>query len=162
MAVSSLTAKRLREILEYDPVTGIFRRRSSGKRVGTINRALGYRLISVDDVRHYEHRLAWLYVYGRWPKVQMDHINRNRADNRLDNLREANHSESLCNQRVRKDSKSGFRGVVWNSQNGKWKAVVQKDGKRYFAGFFTDASTASKARDAAAKRLHGEFVFFNR
>jgi hypothetical protein len=95
----TLTAERLREILGYDPETGLFTRLvrtgriRAGEVAGTAH-SRGYRSIVIDGRVYLSHRLAWLYVHGEWPPEQIDHINRNRADNRLVNLRAAKQSQN--------------------------------------------------------------------
>jgi hypothetical protein len=103
MAKKNLTAERLRELVDYDPETGKFtwtRNRAykalGGTAAGYLN-TNGYARITIDSVSHAAHRLAWLHVYGEWPKASIDHINRNRQDNRIANLREATQSEQNAN-----------------------------------------------------------------
>lgn len=103
MAKADLTPERLRELLEYDPETGKFtwlRNRAfkalGGTHAGYLN-SNGYLRITVDDVSYAAHRLAWLYVHGRWPDKTIDHINRNKQDNRIANLRDVTHSEQNYN-----------------------------------------------------------------
>src|SRR5712664_3026918 len=123
-----LTAERLRELLNYDPETGIFRwdvvRRGCGigKEAGTSVSA-GYRQISIDRRAYSEHRLARLYVHGHWPLDEIDHINGVRDDNRLSNLRQATRSENAQNQRrAQSRSKIGILGVTLH--RGKFQAQI--------------------------------------
>jgi hypothetical protein len=123
MAGNDLTAERLRELLHYDPETGVFtwlprqremfrearhhaiwNTRYSGKRAGHAGAALGYETISVIDRAYFSHRLAWLYVHGAWPLCEIDHINGVRTDNRIVNLRDV--ARGVNQQNIRKSLKS--------------------------------------------------------
>jgi hypothetical protein len=103
-----LTQSRLKELLIYDPDTGIFRRRIAcgiavaGSTPGNIN-AMGYLDISIGCKRYYAHRLAWLYVYGEWPSLEIDHINCDRLDNRISNLRDVTHHQNMNNLRFHRE-----------------------------------------------------------
>lgn len=159
-----LTADRLREVLDYDPATGVFTWREKSApdsriRPGTVAGYVqhGYRLINVDNRQYRAHRMAWLYVHGEWPTDDIDHINGVRDDNRIANLREATRSENLQNQRrARRDNRSGFLGV---SANGKrWKAEIIEGVRRQHLGTFDTPGEAHEAYLAAKRRLHPFFV----
>lgn len=164
-SAEGLSLDRVRECLDYDPPTGIFtwRKRTSNRiRVGGVagvKAVNGYIYIALDDYRLLAHRVAWFYVYGEWPKEQLDHINRDRADNRLANLRPASMSENACNGILRSTNSSGFRGVSLDKRKTKkkWLAQIVKDGKQHCVGYFSSKEEAADAYREAAKRLHGEF-----
>ena len=149
-----LTAYRLREVLDYDEGTGIFLR--DGKCAGGPN-GNGYLRIRVDGVRYLSHRLAWLYVYGVWPTNQIDHINLNKTDNRISNLRDASRSENHANMPVSKANTSGFKGVYWAPNISRWRATVKVNGKKRNLGYFHSAKDASAAYEVAAREIFGEF-----
>lgn len=159
-----LTADRLRDVLEYDPETGVFRWRVS-RRGGTATegalagskRVDGYRAIKVDGVKYKEHRLAWLYMTGEWPVHQIDHINLVRDDNRWSNLREADHASNMRNCRERRHGSSGVKGVSWHKRRERWSAQIRVDGKLHYLGLFADINEAAAAYAAASERYHGEF-----
>jgi len=117
--VDKLTYDRLKEVLFYDQNTGIFlwkyskQSRFVGEIAGSKNNK-GYRSISIDGVLYKEHRLAWFYVYGKWPENEIDHINRIKIDNKISNLREVTKSQNRQNINVKKNNKSGCRGVSWH------------------------------------------------
>lgn len=114
-----LTAKRLREVLHYDPDTGVFRwrvtlsqRNPAGRIAGCLHKRLGCLYIGVDGVSHKAHRLAWLYMVGRWPEKGIDHIDGDHANNRFANLREATQAENTQNlHAAHRDSSTGLLGV---------------------------------------------------
>jgi HNH endonuclease len=154
----------LKENLEYDPETGHFtwrtagRRRLVGGRAGTRNKVSGYRLIYIDGcAQHYEHRLAWLYVHGEWPK-ELDHINGVRDDNRIANLRSVNRSKNSINSRIRSDNKSGVKGVYYDLRSHKWSAEIIFEGEKSFLGYYKTKDEAVAARRAAEAVLHREFA----
>ena len=152
-----LTAEKLRELLHYDPETGIFTWKvstSNGVKVGDITgcpSGPGYLGIRLQRRLHSAHRLAWLYVYGRWPKGQIDHINRNRTDNRICNLREVSHKQNNQNRSKAGNNTSGHTGVVWHKQRSKWQATIKHNQKNVSLGLFTNLEDAVAARKAAEK-----------
>jgi len=159
-----LTAERLRDVLNYDPETGVFtwRKRISirikvGSRAGRVNWK-GYRMIGIDGALIMEHRLAWLYVYGEWPDRQIDHINRDKSDNRIANLRLATNSQNHINKGLQKNNTSGFKGVIWEPSLGKWRARIKINGKNKYLGVHRTREAAAAARRVAEQRHFGEFA----
>ena len=152
-----LTAEYLRSILHYDPATGIFTWKVSTSnriKVGDIAGCPGgggYPQIRAQRRLHQAHRLAWLYVYGEWPKGQIDHINRNRSDNRISNLREVTNKQNGQNKSKRSDNTSGHPGVHWYKQSSKWVACIMHNYKRIHLGCFSVLEEAIAARKAAEK-----------
>ena len=127
--MSSLTRERLRELLEYDPVSGVFiwtvGRRGTAKKgtiAGRVN-SKGYREISIDGRRYKAHRLAWLHEHGYWPKHQIDHINRGRDDNRILNLRDVVQSVNLANTGPQKNNTSGVKYV--HKSGNRWVVSIK-------------------------------------
>lgn len=157
-----ITQERLKELLAYDPESGLFYRKlvldrkgKIGDLAGHISKHLKYRIISVDEVQYFAHRLAWLYIYGEWAPYQIDHINRDRSDNRIANLRLAkNRSEQMQNQTIRRDNVSGYQGVRWYPAYGKWVAYITVNKKRKTIGYFADVADAISARESSKKELH--------
>ena len=163
MSIRILTQLRLKEILHYDCELGIFTRAKAlpPYKVGEIaghKHHRGYINIRVDGRLYWAHRLAWLYVYGAWPKDQLDHINRNREDNRIANLREASNGENQQNRKVQSTSKTGFTGVTFDKTKGKWCARITKDKKLYNLGHFSNLEDAINTHSEAKRKLH---TFFN-
>ena len=150
----------LREILSYDPETGEFKwavRRKGTRGLGStagVTLSNGYRQIMIDGNHYLEHRLAYMWMTGDFPSQDIDHINRDRADNRWFNLRVVNKSENMFNRRLDKRNKFGYTGVSWDASRGKWKANIQAYRKPEFLGFFDSVESASSAYQAAKLKLH--------
>jgi hypothetical protein len=118
----------------------------------------GYWRICLYDVRYPAHRLAWLYSYGVWPREEIDHINGEKSDNRLTNLRLATHSENRANAGPQKNNSSGYKGVGFNKKTGKWRATIRKDRRPISLGYFATAEEAHSAYKGAAVRLFGPYA----
>lgn len=157
-----LTASRLREVLNYDPETGVFRWKMRRKlRVGTIagtDHIKGYRSIVIDREFYLAHRLAWLYVHGEWPTEQIDHINLDKKDNRIANLRLATNAQNHANKPLQSNNTSGVKGVVWDKARSKWIAQIKVGGKNIHCGRYVDFDEACAVRAEAMQQYHGEFA----
>jgi hypothetical protein len=164
-----LTQEELKQLFHYDLETGIFkvvdtytkgmRRGNSafyaGKIIG-ISDKLGYLSVNLSGRNYRLHRLAFLYVQGNIPKV-VDHINGNPSDNRWVNLRACTQGENRRNQRLDRRNKTGFKGVHFNKEVGKFRAYIRHNYKRTYLGFFDSAEEAYAAYCKSARELHGEF-----
>ena len=156
---NDLTSERLRELLSYDPETGDFRcvaKRPGLKfdRMDGRKKNQGYLLICVDRYAYSAHRLAWLYVHGKWPADQIDHINGVRDDNRIANLREATHTQNHQNRENSPKNVSGHPGVSRHKMAGKWRAQISHFGKYRHLGVFDSIEDAVEARKAAKAEYH--------
>ncbi len=156
-----ITIQRLKELVTYDAETGCFAwvRRMRGVKPGRAPGHLaahGYWTIRLDQRPYYAHRLAWLYMTGEWPALEVDHINGNPSDNRWTNLRAADRTQNVVNRPRRRDSSSGFKGV-YRARSGRFTCQVRIDGKARHLGTFDTAEEAFAARNAEAQRLYGEF-----
>jgi hypothetical protein len=158
-----LTAERLRELMDYDPETGVFTRRvhagargrgRAGDVAGSVDDK-GYIRIVVDGRRRLAHRLAWLYVTGEWPAEQIDHISGVRDDNRMCNLREATHAEN-CRNAKRRSGRTGFKGVV--PRGNRYIARIKKGGRCIHLGTFETPEAAHAAYRLGAVEHYGEFA----
>tara|TARA_R110000850_G_scaffold173515_1_gene299162 strand:- start:145 stop:654 length:510 start_codon:yes stop_codon:yes gene_type:complete len=159
-----ITQAELKELLTYNPETGIFNwlvkpsnRVNISDAVGSITDE-GYIRISIKSKRYRAHRLAWLYIYAEHPKNVIDHINHICDDNRIVNLREASRSQNGCNQGVNIANTSGLKGVYWNKSANKWHAQIRMSGKKKYLGYFTDKNEAYQAYCKAADEYHKEFA----
>ena len=154
MTANILTQDRLKEILHYDPETGIFTRRKNqggikaGSTAGNVTEQ-GYIRIKVDRKLHYAQRLVWLYVHGHFPEDEMDHINHIRDDNRLINLRKCSRLENMKNKSRYKCNSSGRTGISWHKRERKWHARIRVNKKIIHLGSFKDIDDAVKSREEA-------------
>lgn len=158
-----LTQKGLKEVLNYDPITGIFTwgiSNSNRVKVGDFTGTLrndGYIAIGVIGRSYLAHRLAWLYMTGEMPTYFIDHINGNRADNRFCNLREATNQQNMQNLiKPQERSTTGFLGVSFDKPNRKYVAKIRINGKNRHLGSFATPEEASVAY-LSEKRKHHEF-----
>jgi hypothetical protein len=127
---------------------------SNSVKVGDVAGSLdgeGYLLIMVQSRLYRAHRLAWLYVYGTWPEGQLDHINRNRSDNRISNLREVTNKQNHQNRSKPSNNTSGHPGVSWHKRDSKWLSSIRHNYKKTHLGYFTNIEDAIAARKAAEK-----------
>ena len=154
-----MTQKILKELLSYDSETGLFKwivnrnhLAKTGDIAGGIRKATGYRVIFVNGKSYQAHRLVWFYIHGKFPKHELDHINHNRHDNRLCNLREVMHAENGRNRIRQKNNKSGINGVCWHKAAKKWVAAIGVNGCKTRLGFFSNISEAKQAREQAEKK----------
>lgn len=162
-----LTQQRICEILDYDPATGNFTHLMSrgGVKAGDLAGGIQtqqdgrqYRQIRVGGKIFRAHRLAWFFVHGRWPVEHIDHIDGDGLNNRIDNLREATHSENLRNRGATTKNTSGFKGVSWHKARRKWQAQIKTNGRKKHLGSFDTPEAAYAAYCAAAEDLHGDFA----
>lgn len=153
-----VTQEYLRRNFYYEVLSGNFIRRSqSGSaKIGDIAGTYegpGYRKIRIKGKWYKVHRLAFMYMLGRWPVEEVDHINRIKWDNRWINLREAGRSLNTSSIGTRKDSKTGITGVSFCKMSDKFKAYINSNGKRYYLGSF------DKLEDAVAARNNAEILY---
>jgi hypothetical protein len=145
--------QNIEEYLRYEPETGkIFwikarKKVVVGNRAGKINKALGYEVIGFNLEKLYSHRVAWRLYYGVWPDKNMliDHINGDKSDNRIDNLRLSTKSQNAVNSGMRKNNTTGFKGVSLDKRRGKYVAEITKDNKKIHLGMFDTPKEASNA-----------------
>ncbi len=147
----NITAQEAAHVLSYDPNTGLFTK--NGRLCGTPN-GNGYLRISINRRLFYAHRLAWLLMTGEWPENQIDHINRNRCDNRFSNLRKCDHSQNGQNASLSRRNSSGYTGVSWASDANKWRATIVINRKRIHLCYANTAKEASDAYQAAKSTMH--------
>ena len=163
-----LTAEELRKLLDYNPETGEFYWKvdrvciHAGTKAGIVHHR-GYVTITIKGKSYLAHRLAWLHYYGEWPAndmYQIDHINGNRADNRIINLRLATKSNNASNRKVPICNTSGVIGVAFSAKAKRWIAYINageydstfRGRKRIHLGSFIDFESAVKARKEAEKK----------
>lgn len=151
---------RLHELLLYDPVTGAFIWRvqrcgkaMAGYHAGTASH--GYRTITVDSKKFGAHRLAWAMYYGTWPTGEVDHINGDRSDNRISNLRDVSRKVNQQNRRhASRRAASGLLGASLHKASGLWRASISLNGRAKTIGYFSSAGEAHTAYLEAKRQLH--------
>lgn len=155
-----LTQERLKELLEYNPETGVFIRKKQtsnshiGDIAGGINSKIGYHQISIEGVRMYSHRLAWLYIYGSFPEKEIDHVNGIRSDNRICNLRTVDRQLNEQNKnKANKNNLSGFRGVTIRKDKN-YDVRIEVNGKVIYLGYFYCPIEGHKAYLEAKRKYH--------
>ena len=156
-----LTDAKLRELLAYDLATGVFTwrcqvgRAKAGQKAG-VKRSDGYWVIKINRRLYRAHRLAWLYVYGEWPRNELDHINGIRDDNHIANLRDATRVENGRNRKKRRDARCALKGV--SVQNKRFRAQIKLAGKTIHIGYYDTEEEAHAAYMAAAEKEFGAFA----
>ena len=160
------TQARVRELFDFNKMTGEFCRKirtansvSVGDRADR-NGPSGYLVCAVDGVAVMAHRLAWLHVYGEWPSAvgyDIDHVDGNKKNNAIGNLRVATRSQNNINSATHKSNTSGVRGVSWCKRTGRWQAHVHIGKKAVFLGRFYDLREAAQVRVDAVKREYGAY-----
>lgn len=150
-------AEALRARLTYDPTTGVFCFRSSGKRAGCLDKSTGYVRIRLWNVLYHAHRLAWVYIHGDWPADEIDHRSRATNDNSAANLRAATSSQNKMNQGKPVTNRSGFKGVCYDKERHLWRATIRAQGKWRQLGRFPTRELALQAYTKAALALQAEF-----
>lgn len=157
-----ITQKDLHDLLDYNQETGIFmwRKKRRGIKVnvplGTCN-GFGYLRITVLGKSFYAHRLAWLYVHGKWPASEIDHINGDKKDNRIANLRDVSPQANQQNKiKAQKNSDSKILGVSWHKKAKKWQAHICVYKQRKYLGLFENIEDAAKAYQSEKQRIDYE------
>ena len=161
-----ITQRRLKDVIHYDPETGVFTwlvdinpRALKGAEAGYVLK--GYRVITLDGKKMQAHRLAFLYMTGAFPTDIADHINRNQLDNRWSNIRESDKSRNAINTKLYANNTSGFRGVNWHGLHKRWVAKLAVNGKRKFLGEHKTKEAAAMAYDVAALAAFGSVAQLN-
>jgi hypothetical protein len=158
-SVKMLSHADVLHLWTYDPITGVFRWRikpSKSIETGAITGsrdADGYLQLCYQGKRYKAHRVATIYMTGKWPEYEIDHKNRVRSDNRWNNLRPATRKQNGENQSIARTNTSGVRGVSWYPKYRKWVAYIKHCGKKKTLGYFFNIEDAAKARAKAEAEL---------
>lgn len=161
--MKKITQARLKEVLRYSPIVGVFEWRVAGRKIrpGGLAGAVigsGYVRITIDRVLYPAHQLAWLYMTGEWPEEQIDHRDGDRSNNAFKNLRLATEAQNSWNSKKKKNNKSGVKGVFFCNTTKKWVATFEMNGKIAYRKFFPCMEEACTAIRAAREKLQGEFA----
>lgn len=160
---------RIRSRVRYDPETGLLHWLGLGKAVrgavaSRFHKSTGYMIINFGKASYQAHSVAWMLTHGRWPVDMIDHINRVKTDNRLENLREATKSQNMSNAKkhihVKREMGSRLKGAYPVPNSPKFKAQVNHNNIRYYLGRFDTEEEAHAAYRAKAAELHREFAAF--
>jgi hypothetical protein len=160
-----ISQEELKEVLEYNPDTGLFTWiKSNGNhlKVGDVagsRRNDGYIVIIIKGKSYKAHRLAYLYMIGNFPENSIDHINHIKDDNRWVNLRAATSAQNGANTKKRINNKSGYKGVYWNKRSKKWYVKITHMYKVIHLGVYTTPQEAAEAYKKKAIELFGEFSY---
>jgi hypothetical protein len=158
-----ITQNRIKELLNYNPETGVFiwikprRGVVVGSECGRLS-VFGYREFCIDYKLMRAHRVAFLYMTGKLPDCDVDHINRVRNDNRWANLRLCNATQNAANASLKLSNTSGIKGVSWDAVRNKWLAQIRINGKKKNLGRFNSVDDAAECYKNAALIEFGEFV----
>lgn len=165
-ARNDLSAEYLKSVLNYAPETGVFtwcvkhpstrRYREAGYAVA--NEKERRRRICVGGFGYLAHRLAWLWMTGKWPDYEIDHRDGDGLNNKWCNIREATPDQNGWNKTKNKRNKSGYKGVSWDKVRKKWAAQIRYEKTNHRLGFFDTVEEAHETYIAAAKKFHGEFA----
>lgn len=153
-----ISIERLRELVSYDPLTGQLTRKvargkyAAGTVMGNIG-GRGYRYVVIEGVTHLAHRVAWAIHYGVWPEHDIDHRNRVRSENWIDNLKPADQAINTANSV--KTNKSGFRGVMFAPRYSRFRARITINGRQKHLGYYATGVEAAKVYDAAVIEHYG-------
>jgi hypothetical protein len=159
---NKIAISRLRELLAYNEFTGVFTRKipagrhgrhKAGAVCGSVT-VCGYVFICVAGVKQMAHRFAWAHYYGVWPNGDLDHIDRNKSNNAIANLREATRKQNMQNVSIHKHNTSGYKGVAWHSQRGKWRAYIFNNYTQLHLGLYGTKEDAARARKNAELKYH--------
>ena len=154
-SVRIVDVNKLKQLLAYDPLTGVFTRLRTGA-LADRQHTDNYRAVKVGGGLYLSHRLAWLFVYGKWPAGEIDHVNGDRTDNRIQNLRVVTRAENNQNIRTakRNNKSSGLLGVTHILRNNKWRAQIMVARKKLHIGLYDSPQDAHNAYVETKRRLH--------
>lgn len=177
-AKADITPELLRQLIALDELTGkmtwkprdagffpsaaaaaAWNRQWAGRPVGLSKSGGDYLKIGVLQHNFMAHRVVFAIHNNRWPDGDIDHINRDKRDNSVANLREATCTENNYNMGLTKANSSGYKGVSWKKSKGKWQSIISHNGKRIFLGEFADIQDAAQAYADASVKYHKEFRY---
>ncbi len=163
MKTDKLTQDRLKECLDYNLQSGAFtwlampakKSYLIGSIAGRLCKRTGYRRIQIDGQSYQAHRLSWLYVYGEWPEQMIDHIDGNRDNNAIANLRDVSAKQNSQNQKkAQKDNRTGFLGVHQQAGRSNFYAMIAVNRQNQYLGTFDCPQEAHEAYLSAKRQLH--------
>lgn len=162
-----ITQKEVLSLLDYNPTTGnLYWKVSKNNRIKVGDKAGsltedGYWKVMIHRKKYYAHRLIWFMVHGCFPTGQIDHINGNRLDNRIENLRDSTNGQNQANKFKRPNCSSQYKGVSFNKQKGQWRSLISFENKRFFLGYFDSEKEAALMYNEAALKLYKDYSRLN-
>ena len=165
----ALTQQQLKDLFEYRTDGNLIRKVVARGPAGQVGRVVGYRTkdssrpdkvymaTKIEGQYYAIHKLIWIWHHGAVPN-QLDHINRNSVDNRIENLRLANSSENACNRKLFSNNTSGCKGVSWHKAQSRWFVYVDTNKKRKNIGYFDDLELADLVSTEARDLYHGKYA----
>jgi hypothetical protein len=168
--MDKISQERIKELFDYnEEMRGlVYKKRDKnanymwrevGSRVGYNHKTKKYRIVRADGRSYKEHILVWVYFYGKYPSKQIDHKNRIKDDNRIDNLRLLTGFRNQQNRGKNKNNTSGYKGFYKKKE--KWCATIMSNRISYVLGLFDTPKEAGIAYNLAAKKLHGKYAVLN-
>lgn len=157
--LSNLTQADVKAQFDYDAESGIlFKKFKSGKQKPCGHKPVcnGYGRIGINGINYLTHRIIWLWYYGAWPKYEIDHIDRDRMNNRIENLEDADRNQNMHNQGIRKNNTTGYPGVSWREDCGKYRTKITNNRKQISIGYYRAAEEAFLAYMVAKIEHHPE------
>ena len=151
--------------LNYDQETGVFTWKHDGTRgvkaghVAGSRMTSGYIALSVSGKKALGHRIAWLFAHGEFAQGNIDHINRDKSDNRISNLRLATHEQNAQNRLKNCKNTSGYKGVTWHKRDKRWQAAITIKGKVLHLGYYKNPEQASIAYIEASKKYQSHSIY---
>ena len=157
----SLSQAMLNDLYEYKDGELFYKKSpvwkiAVGSKAGSVN-SQGYVKLSIDGKKHSAHRVIFMMNHGYLPE-EVDHINGNRADNRIENLRASTKVENHYNEKIRSNNKSGVKGVSWHKASQKWQVIVTACKRKINMGLFKDFELAELVAHEARAKFHGKFA----
>lgn len=159
--MKTLIYEQVTKKISYNPKTGEFVRLiggGKGAKKGTItkgclDKSTGYLCVCVCGIQVYAHRLAWFLTHGSWPLQTIDHINRDRTDNRMENLRDVSYSVNNSNMGISRCNTSGLKNISWHAKSKKWMGQIKKNNNYYYLGLFESKEKAEEFKDFFEKEF---------
>lgn len=159
-----LTQERVKELFYYNDGKLIRKITRGPAKAGSVAGSVngdGYIEIKIDGKSYGAHRLVYLYHYGKFPEGDIDHKDRIRTNNKINNLRSASRSQNKINSPANPNNKSGYKGVSWDKSMNCWIGQLMVNRKRVKIGYFDTKEEAARAYDAAVIKHFGEFAYVN-
>lgn len=160
-----ITQESLKQLFDYHPNGQLIRKKTtsrlgkSGNVAGFLDKKIGYLRVGIGKKQYLVHRIIFMIQNGYMPQ-ETDHINGNKLDNRIENLRTASKSENLRNRSFNINNSSGYKNVSWSKNHDKWSVTLSYDGKKHHIGYFQDLELADLVAQEARNKHHKQFAYY--